>query len=64
MNTPTDSIRLFCLNHYNVGNYIRQFFEGEESVKEKCVGFFDWGTKARMREQEDLLIFGCPCIIV
>ena len=51
MNTPTYSMRLFCVNHYNVGDYIRQFFAEEESVKEKCVGFFEWGTKARMREQ-------------
>jgi hypothetical protein len=51
MNTSTDSMRLFCVNHYNIGDYIRQFFAGEESVKEKCVGSFDWGTKARLREQ-------------
>jgi len=36
MNTPTDSMRLFCVNHYNVGDYIRRFFVGEESVKETC----------------------------
>jgi hypothetical protein len=51
MNTPTDSMRLFCVHHHNVGDYIRQFFAGEDSVKEKCVGFFDWGTNVRMREQ-------------
>jgi hypothetical protein len=51
MNTPADSIRLFCLKHYKAGDYIRQFFAEEEGVKEKCVGFFNWGTKARMREQ-------------
>jgi len=54
MNTPTDSMRLFCVNHHNVGDYIRQFFAREEIVKEKCLGFFDWGTKVRMREQQDL----------
>jgi hypothetical protein len=37
--------------YYNVEDYLRQFFAREESVKEKCVEFLDWETKARMREQ-------------
>jgi hypothetical protein len=48
MNTFTDSMTLLCVNYYN---NVRQFFAEEERVKEKCVKFLDWGTKASMGEQ-------------